>query len=304
MGLLQDIITEAVAPQGEVPRLLRLCLLLGSRLKNEPLKKWALQELEGYRQEIEVPEYRKLKTQNKGHFMGSFTGVFEIPVGVLPEALQDHYVTVQFRDSIAEAADLAARTAKSGELRIPWPIELTMQYASTHVRGSQCTSAWMSISASNVVAIVDIIKTKVLAFALEIEAADPSAGDVIGATTPTTIKEEKVTQIFNTTINGGNVQNMALGNSKVTQTVLGSIRVGDLQSLLDAMKTLGVSSGDVQALELALNEDKTTGSHGMGTKVKTWLADFAIACGTKASEAGATALVALVTQCLTNYFPA
>lgn len=58
MGILQDIIAEATASDSNAPRLLRLCMVLGSRLPHEPLKTWARYELEGYPKDVDVPSYR------------------------------------------------------------------------------------------------------------------------------------------------------------------------------------------------------------------------------------------------------
>jgi len=47
-ALLDDIITLAEDDRNSLPNLLRKCLRLASELKNERLKTWANQELDGY----------------------------------------------------------------------------------------------------------------------------------------------------------------------------------------------------------------------------------------------------------------
>lgn len=180
MSLLKEIIDEATAKQGDLTRLLRLCLVLASRLKHEPLKNWVRHELEGYPIEVTLPPYRVLRAYNKGDFKAmTWQGVLEIPLSVLPESLRPRYADSPFRGSIAECVDLVSRDMKEATLRRPWPVGLAIKYASKLANGAQCTSAWSEISSSEMVALVDQVKTKVISFALEIEEADPTAGEIL-----------------------------------------------------------------------------------------------------------------------------
>ena len=66
--LLDKIIDLATDVQQPLSVLLRQCVLLGYELKNDSLKAWANQELNGYTEPDKIPEYR---VQNAGA-----TGVF------------------------------------------------------------------------------------------------------------------------------------------------------------------------------------------------------------------------------------
>lgn len=74
MPLLQDIIGEATAKSGDVPRKLHLCLVLAKRLKHQPLEQWARYELGGYPVDVLLPTYRSgFRCRNRGlyeHFAG------------------------------------------------------------------------------------------------------------------------------------------------------------------------------------------------------------------------------------------
>jgi len=71
-ALLDDIINLAIDGKQPLPDILRKCLLLGHELKNERLKTWAKQELDGYKSGKDVPEYRIVPAQAKGNFIGPF----------------------------------------------------------------------------------------------------------------------------------------------------------------------------------------------------------------------------------------
>ena len=74
-----------------------------------------------------------------------------------------------------------------------------------------CVQAWKVIPSTKLEGIVDIVKTKILNFVLEIEVINPEAGEAKLNSNP--IPQEKVSQIFNINISG-NVGNLASGNSK------------------------------------------------------------------------------------------
>lgn len=244
-----------------------MCLVLGRRLQYQPLGDWVKWELEGYPPEVEVPEYRRFTVVNKGNFQGAWRGVFEIPLYVLPEELRDKFSGHEVRDSISEFQDLLKRAADHGSLRIPWPVELAIQYCGKHVRGSQCVSAWMEVSPSAMAALLDQVTTRILDFALKIEADFPNAGDVGGLTVRPT--EAALSQTFNTTINGS-VQNYAAGSNNVEQAAI-SIAPGDLPALVQELKKLGVTDEDLRLLPEALDDDQKAGAGGVGPAVKKWL---------------------------------
>jgi AbiTii len=72
MQLLDEIIDLAVDDQASISVLLRKCLVLAHRLKNERLLAWTDKELNGYGKDDEIPSYRKIGARAKGHFIGSF----------------------------------------------------------------------------------------------------------------------------------------------------------------------------------------------------------------------------------------
>jgi hypothetical protein len=61
-------------PQSKEPLgvLLRKCLILATRLKNNALREWSNKELNGYSNDDALPEYRTFKAHSKGHFVGPF----------------------------------------------------------------------------------------------------------------------------------------------------------------------------------------------------------------------------------------
>ena len=271
MALLDDIIDAATSKDGDVARLLRLCMVLGSRLKYAPLTEWAKGELEGYPIDRPVPAYRVFGVRNRGRFMGHYQGVWDIPLRVLPEALQPHYEKHEARDSIAEFAALVKNSTGDSTPRIPWPAELGVRYA-THVRGSQCVEAWMELPPASLANVLDQVKTRVLDFALQIEEELPASRDI--AEISGSIKGATVPNIFNTTILG-NVQNLSQGDTGTTQVATAGIAAGDLEALISALHNVGVADQDVVSLRAAAQvSESSAGTEGRAVAVRKWLTDF------------------------------
>lgn len=66
--LLEKIIELATDTDKPLSVLLRNCVVLGHELKNDSLKTWANQELNGYTDPQKVPEYRVLYAGATGIF--------------------------------------------------------------------------------------------------------------------------------------------------------------------------------------------------------------------------------------------
>src|SRR5713226_4819905 len=87
--LLDEIIELATDDKQSITTLLRKCVILGHQLKNERLKAWANQELDGYDSAEGVPEYRTMPAQAKGNFAGgwgAYQGGRNIPPAVMEES--------------------------------------------------------------------------------------------------------------------------------------------------------------------------------------------------------------------------
>lgn len=302
MGVLQDIVAEATAKQGDVPRMLRLCMVLGARLGHAPLSQWAQQELDGYQADDQLPDYRLFSCRNRGVFeVPGRRETLDISVAVLPEAHRPFYERAQIRAGVGQLADLLARADGKSDsaLRMPWSTEMAMQFGSKMSTNADCIRAWTEISSSELAGLLDQVKTRVLGFALGIEAEAPDAGNIAG--TNLVLKEERVAQIFNTNITG-NVHNLANGSQSFSQSASSGVSQGDLAALLAALRAEGLSSGDSEALKDAIHEDQSAGvAQGMGNAVKKWTGDMVTRAATGTVEMGLQKLTDVALPALRAY---
>lgn len=211
MSILQQIIQEATAAQGDVARMLRLCLVLAARLNHPPLREWVNNELNGYSPEAVLPSYRKLKGLHRGEFVTSaYQTTLDISLQGLPDDICEMLATAPLTGPVAEYIDLAQRASSGNILKMPWPVEIAVKFGTAQVTHGRCTAAWTQISPSDIVALLDQIKTRVLGFALDIESESPNAGDIPGV--PSGVAPEKVSHSFITNIMG-NIGIMQTGDT-------------------------------------------------------------------------------------------
>ena len=107
--LLHQIQMEAVDGDYDLASLLRKCRILAQRLNNADLKSWVVNELEGYRAEDDLPDYRLLsQALLLGHYFGAFGAEVrnvQIPTSAVVEEFREQIIGVRFIHGVREIQD-------------------------------------------------------------------------------------------------------------------------------------------------------------------------------------------------------
>ena len=208
MSLLREIQSAAIDSSVPLTSLLRKCKVLAARLGNEEFKSWIDNELNGYKSKEDLPKYRVLTVNSKGHFSGPFQSGLrnaDIPMSCMPEKFRESLSHSYMMSPVAALESLVDGN-DSGTLTEPWNPDIVAHFGDNIYEDMNCMQAWKVIPTSALVAALDTIRTRVLNFALEIEAEAPEAGEAPANSSP--VPQDRVQQIFNTYITG-NVQNLA-----------------------------------------------------------------------------------------------
>ncbi len=216
MSLLRQIQEAAIDSSIDLPTLLRKCKVLAARLGNEDFKRWIDNELVGYDRKEDLPEYRVLNVNSKGHFSGAFGSGLnnaDIPLSCVPKDFREKLGHAYLMQPVAAIGSLVSNK-DTGTLREPWNPDLVAHLGQEIYEHMVCMQAWKVIPAPALVAALDSVRTRVLNFVLEIEAQNPAAGEAMINEKP--VPQDKVQHFFNTYITG-NVQNVATGSSNVQQ---------------------------------------------------------------------------------------
>ncbi|WP_407305358.1 hypothetical protein [Acinetobacter sp.] len=252
MSLLREIQNDATNSSVKVSDLLRKCKILAARLGNDDFKIWVDSELNGYESSDGIPFYRVYNNvSSKGHFSGIFGSGLrnaDIPSNCFPKEFRKDLTTVSLVAPIAEIESLVQKSTKGKLLQQPWDSNFVAMFSNKIYENTVCVQAWKVIPSTKLEGMIDIVKTKILNFVLEIEAINPNAGDAALNSNP--IPQEKVSQIFNFNISG-NVQNLASGNnqSSIHQESNNSQIPEAFINLLNDLKSSEIEEGLVLEVE-------------------------------------------------------
>lgn len=244
MTLLRDIETAAVDSAIPLPDLLRKCKVLAQRLKHSELATWTSHELNGYPDNVDVPDYRCLSPgPSLGHFVGSFGRQLRnapLPTTSLPKRFQELVGERKFRQPVGTLVGMLE--AKEGTLMWKWPAELVTYMSHRYYEDFALVDAFQIITPAGIKGILDTIRTRILEFTLAIQTDDPDAGEAL-PNAPPPLPAQRLNQYFHTTIIGGqaNLGNMGpatIGHGNVA-TGKYSPGAGDdaLKSILQQLRT-------------------------------------------------------------------
>jgi AbiTii len=273
--LLHDIQRAAAADEVPVSTVLLQAQILASRLNHTPLADWASHELGGYPNLDELPDYRRCgEASVRGEFMTVGGILSNVPIaasdvpaeilGVVYQALfsLDLPAPVSAYESVLVSGEQVFGLAWSDrEVALIRPVLTTLP-------GGQLSSAARQLPASAIAALFVAVRTRLLRFTLEIERANPAAGEGPAGDEPLPLAT--VTQIFNNTIYGGqNVITAAAADANVAAVQLADI---DWDALHDRLAALGIPDDDLDALQVAIANDQAgPGSVAPGPATELWL---------------------------------
>jgi hypothetical protein len=264
--LLHQIQMEAVDSDYDLASILRKCRVLAQRLNNSDLKLWVVNELEGYRAEDNLPDYRVL---SQPLLLGDYFGAFgaqlrnvQIPISAVMEEFREDIMGLKITRGVREIQEQIANSDK-GFLKIAVPPEAHAAIRNEQVRADMVLASVVKIvDTSFLQGILDTVRNRILNFTQELESEAPKTGDPLERLRLD--KSEKVQQIFNTEIRG-DVSNFAQGSRQFTQRF--DVPQGNVDALKHALKSIGLDDESIDELATAVREEKPSKQGGFGHRV-------------------------------------
>lgn len=293
MKLLEDIIAAATDSKEKCSDLLRRCLVLAYKLKNESLKRWVENELNGYLHDQILPDYRQSIGVAKGIFLGGFGRQINnqpLPPSVLEEEHRHWATDIRLNQPIAAYEACDGKT----NLVLQWPADLVALYQTAFVEHMALNRAWMEIPATTIVGLVDTVRTRILTFALEIQAALPNAAE----NAIENVSAAKVESLVQITILGGNNVIGHVDRFDVSTAVT----AGDIASLQKALQGLGLTKDDLAEIEPELDAAATNQLEEVPWRVRGWIVDAAKKVAKGSLKITEDAAKAIITAAVTKYF--
>ena len=273
MSLLSDIQETVIDNNVNISVILRKCKVLAVRLGNEPFEKWVDQELNGYKNNNLLPDYRIIRVISRGHFSGPFgSGLtnYDIPLACVPKKYRENLSKCYFREPIGYYVNLI-KNSKGINPREQWLPDLVAHIGGDMYQDMNCISAWKVIPNSSIFNLIESVRNRILYFVLEIGKEAPDAGEDFPKTQK--ISPERVNQVF-TNIIYGNVGNISEASRHVSQTATVNVLKNDLNSLKAYLSSIGIHKNEIQKLEKAIQEDSTekaSKTRKLGNKVLAWI---------------------------------
>jgi hypothetical protein len=305
--LLDEIIDLATDNKQSITVLLRKCLVLATRLKNERLKVWANQELNGYGDDEPIPEYRMMYAQAKGQFLtkSGFWGgqhyVRDLPSVTMEKAHRWATETIRLGQSISVYEEIiSGSSSASGVLHYPWNNDMVLFYQEKFIDGSVLLSAWQELPTMSIAGLVEKVRTRVLNMALELKPEIAQADDLEQMTSE---EAKKVDQTIVNNIFRGNVY-FSTGQSSMSVTAIQeqqNIIVGDWSHLERALTGSGIEESDLKNLSTAMQSDGD-GKLSEGGSVMKWIKENAPKVLVGGVKMGAEVGKSVLTEFLLRYY--
>lgn len=304
MSLLGEIQTDAIDANVDISVVLRKCKVLAARLGNKEFKLWVERELNGFTSKEDLPTYRILHVESYGDFFGMFQSSLKnapIPPSSIPEKFRDFVNTSYMMQPISFYASLIKnKESRKGVIKASWPADMIAQFGSKIYEHMNLGDAWQRIPYGAIAALLDTVRNRILSFVLEIEAEAPDAGEALPNVRP--ITDERVTQVFNTYIQG-NVTSLTAGSQTITYDTKITVVQNDFDSLKQYLASLGISEPDLKELDQAIHEDaQSSMKGGLGSKVRGWIGKMISKSGSTAWNVATSAAANILIKALSNYY--
>jgi hypothetical protein len=293
--LLDKIVELATDTDKPLSTLLRQCVVLGHELKNESLKKWANQELNGYTDPETMPEYRIVLAAAMGTFNAGYafpTITRPIPGGAMKEHHRWAAETVRLGEPVS-AYENNLKSAEGGSLAYQWSGDMVAYYQRRFMPGHALLAAWQEVPLGVVAGLLDTIRTRVLNLALDIKSEIGESDADLRKIGLNSEKAEKVNHIVINHIYGDTV---FVGDRQTIDTL--NIAVGDWQDLRKALLAVGIQERDIGELSHAIEQD----GKKFGTQVKDWICRNATKVFDKGLQAGASIGTTLLAEYIKRHF--
>ena len=289
MNLFHRIQESLTDGQTNIAPILLKLRLLAAKLNSEELGNWIRYESEGYPENINVPNYRKIPVSFTASFVGPRYRIqnASVPNYLVEKIAGQQWVKHNFRQSISEMEDLISK-AQQGIVHID-ASDLILLLQGKFYPDCTCTSVSGTFSASFLIGIQNTVRYRVLEFTIQLEKSIPLISSIKFSQAKEQNKKnidqnKQVTQIFNNTIYGGYTSINSENNIQINL-----ITKGDKTSLIKYFTYNKIPEDDAKALtDIVASEQPKTKENLFGTKINKWIKEnltkkskiWKIACST------------------------
>lgn len=266
--LIDEIVQLLSSDQGSIKEALLKTKILLHKIGHRELVEWVNNELNGYKKDENVPQYRVMHALVEGNVVNirMRASSHPIPIGHLSDSEREKLEIIPMLDSLEVVSQLAS--SDSGTLMRPIPLECNHLLDKGFSQGTHVQQAWCKINPVEVQNIIFQVRSRLLDFMLDLK-------DSLGAATSDDDIKQKAstldpTSMFNNAIFGPNTT-IVVGSDN-QQTIDNSIVSCDFDSLSKRLKKLGVDDVAIKELQDIADDEKTKlDKPSLKTQVGDWI---------------------------------
>jgi len=280
--LLQEVIDDLVNTEKSLSAPLMKLNYFGRLVKNQELIEYTENELNGYRDQKNIPEYRRtIGTLFIDMQMYIHRHSGQLPVSMLEKPYRDTLKYVYVREGIA-AIEKLAREAESGDsdgqiiTQLPMEMLQILQAPARKLYKSDARvdviGARLAGNASIVVEIPNAIRTRLLEFVMSIAETFGYGIEIESFNRKLETNNQTIIHQMNTTINNsgdGNVINT--GNQNQIENNV-ALYKGDIKRLQRELTEQGIEENDITEISQIVQEEHPDLENGrLGEKSNNWI---------------------------------
>lgn len=294
MGLLVEIQEALLDENAALSAAMLKARVLADRLGSDVFGEWIAQEVQGYADEAEVPDYRLAELIYTGNFINMAYKLegMQVPLHIIRKEAGEHWAKVAIRSGIGVIESLIKGHTVEELNQYGVPVADLIPFLNNKVyEGYSCTGLNSKFVGSPFVTIQQSVRARLLELTLEIERQYPAAKDVTIRETPADVAGvgEPISQIVHQQIFMAPVSNVSQSGDHRSQTI--NVVSGDPQSLLKWLTASGIDEGVSQRLSQLVQEDAPDPAQLEGEGAWRWIkaklgqgASAAIEVGKEASK--------------------
>ena len=297
MSLVEELVATLSSENCNLEAALAKAQVLAHHLNAAEMRRWVLNELRGYDDATELPDYRIVNCNLVGNISNGFyqANRANLPTAHLDEDLREMLTRKKILQSIPTIQGWAkSEDALSSRVRPELYEELSKGFADDYY----VESAWGEVSPGIFTQITAQVRSRLLDFVLQLSTEIPQLNE----SSPSGTQREEARGLFRDTVFGNNAT-IIIGHGN-TQTVSNSIVANDFDSLAAHLESLGMRYGDISGLREAIEADtaeiREQGS--LGSRVKDWITRMTGKAAKAAWNISAETAAGVLTAALLAYY--
>lgn len=277
--------------------------VIAHKLQNKDFAKWVKDEIQGYGNEDNIPNYRVSHLTPYGNVENGvkrYTN-YRLPIGGMSQEMIDKFLVYRHTQSIAVIEEFSK---KADDLSVNIDHRVFPYLRQGIEKTFGISSAWGKPPAGCFEQILNEARSRLLDFLLNLEHVLPETE--AGADPKIMPKVEGLSEMFKGAVfgDGANIS-LAIGEGNQASHNRSTVGVKDLPALIRELRRNKVAEADVAELQVAINDDDLNAesdSKNFGPGVRAWLAGMISKAGTPAWEIPAQVGAGVLTSALTKFF--